>query len=94
MSDTPWTPGPWVMSPDPDFNDATAITGDGWDIATAWGCYLKADADARLIAEAPAMAEVLADALDAWERHQNSGDMMQGDWVPEARAALAKARGQ
>jgi chromosome segregation ATPase len=32
----------------------------------------------------------LRDALDAWDNHNKTGDMMQGYWVDDARAVLAE----
>ena len=60
-------------------------------------CYIvgaNQSANARLIAAAPDMLEALRDALDDWEIHNRSGDGMQGDWVHDARASIAKATGQ
>ena len=55
------TPGPWAMGPDEEGEPAQCITADGFDIATAWGGYNRADADTRLIAAAPEVtAELIA----------------------------------
>lgn len=59
------TPGPWAMGPDEEGEPAQCITADGFDIATAWGGYNRADADTRLIAAAP---EVTAELIAAHKR--------------------------
>jgi hypothetical protein len=33
--------------------------------------------------------EGLRDAVDAWDNHNKTGDMMQGHWVTDARATLS-----
>jgi chromosome segregation ATPase len=38
--------------------------------------------------------EGLRDAVDAWDNHNKTGDMMQGHWVDEARATLAEIEGE
>lgn len=40
------------------------------------------------------LVDLLSSALEAWDYHQQSGEAMQGDWVFEARAALAKWEGK
>jgi hypothetical protein len=35
------------------------------------------------------LVEALQDAVHAWDNDNKSGDMMQGYWVDDARAALA-----
>ena len=54
-----WTPGPWHVSPDPTFVGvfAVAVAGERWDEEVAE--RIEAEADARLIALAPEMAEAL-----------------------------------
>lgn len=37
------------------------------------------------------LVEALAWAVEAWDDHNETGDMMQGDWVSIARAAIAEA---
>jgi hypothetical protein len=36
----------------------------------------------------------LRDAVDAWDNHDKTGDMMQGHWVTDARATLAEIEGE
>jgi hypothetical protein len=38
--------------------------------------------------------EGLRDAVDAWDNHNKTGDMMQGHWVTDARATLAEIEGE
>jgi hypothetical protein len=38
--------------------------------------------------------EALRDAVDAWDNHNKTGDMMQGHWVTDARATLAEIEGE
>ena len=51
--------------------------------------YIRADLapSADKVAE---LVEALRGAVAAWDLHNNTGDMMQGDWVGDARAALAQ----
>jgi hypothetical protein len=37
--------------------------------------------------------EALRDAVDAWDNHNKTGDMMQGHWVTDARTTLAEIEG-
>ena len=48
---------------------------------------LAAERDA-LRAERERLRGILLAAVDAWDTHNESGDMMQGRWVGDARAAL------
>ena len=59
------TPGPWRIVPDQEGEPAQCITAGGFDMATAWGGYLRAEADARLIALAPQLAAALIKAEEA-----------------------------
>lgn len=61
------TPGPWRIVPDQEGEPAQCITADGFDMATAWGGYLRAEADARLIALAPDLAAALIKAREGLE---------------------------
>ena len=72
--------------------------GGGVEPHDAGMLYLRDDVDAviaALAAERDAMrAErerlrgILLAAVDAWDTHNESGDMMQWRWVGDARAAL------
>ena len=39
-------------------------------------------------AEIARLREILRDAVTAWDDHNTTGDMMQGWWADDARAAL------
>ena len=87
------TPGPWEMGELVDHDQDGAIFVDGYQVAGPAGCYVDAEADARLIAAAPDLLEVVEVVL---ERHE----------LPErfpaclcricnlSRAAIAKAKGE
>jgi len=91
MSETKWTPGPWIFS-------GLSSTGIGYvnarlqTIAQAWD-FPEAEANARLIAAAPDLLEALESAmrwigsLTDWE---GAGDPDVDKW----REALAKAKGE
>ncbi len=87
------TPGPWAM-PDSEQGRISKVgVNGGWDgmIATAdCGDYARSRsegfANARLIAAAPDLLEALKDAV----RDSESP----GQWLDEARAAIAKATGE
>ena len=53
------TPGPWRMKDDEEGEPALCIYARGLDIATAWRGYIAGDSDARLIAAAPALLDVI-----------------------------------
>lgn len=40
--------------------------------------------------EVTALVEALRDAVTAWDDHNKTGDMMQGWWVEDARAAITE----
>jgi len=99
MSDTPWTPGPWVWQAEeeclvgPHFvvmrqdNEGRKVFADYPDGTT--------QANARLIAAAPDLYDALDAAIDLIE-----GDLTGLEWkqacrefVTSARAIVAKAKG-
>lgn len=106
MTEAKHTKGPWMIGPDEEGDPSQCISASGFDIATVWGGYLAADADARLIASAPELLEALDSLLDAIAAETQHGDRsltITGPtanlkWLLEAcedaRAAIAKARGQ
>jgi GH43 family beta-xylosidase len=53
-----------------------------------------ADRIEELEAKLAKAVEGLRDAVDAWDNHNKTGDMMQGHWVDEARALLAEIEGE
>ena len=87
------TPGPWAMPDSGQGRISKVGVNGGWDgmIATAdCGDYARSRseglANARLIAAAPDLLEALKDAV----RDSESP----GQWLYEARAAIAKATGE
>ena len=106
MSDT-WTPGPWFAVNDGSAADpmmmvkAARIAGrpprhEVAIVATGDSPQEMENANARLIAAAPDMVEALEACIDALRdlgAHQ-SPNMIGAAALTEARAALAKARGQ
>jgi hypothetical protein len=65
---TPWTPGPWAVAED-DANGQAVVRGEHIEICTCWHHSVGAIENemrfnARLIAEAPAMAEALIDLVE------------------------------
>ncbi len=98
----PWTQGPWywqdgcsyrrlgsrATGKDGDVLYPTRQISDGHpDVVFPNGGYRGPDA--RLIAAAPEMAELLAQFVDAF----GSDDAQEGDTLFEARALLARIRG-
>ncbi len=81
------TPGPWVANLTPD-GDKIAICGDGLVVARTTGVTEEKQANARLIAAAPDLLQVLQDML----ANHDAGESIIG--FETARAAIAKARGE
>ena len=94
----PWTPGPWVV---PIGGTEIIITTAEHDqhIATVNGLGDEAEANARLIAAAPEMADTifkLADWLEGLGIDARHADRFSDETfalVAEARALLARIRG-
>ena len=95
------TPGPWIV--DAPGMVATKATGaDGWEICDIRTDVPECDANADLIAAAPALLAALEDTraelLAMIDKH-NKQDPDDGSWlydyqtVVEADEAIAKARG-
>jgi hypothetical protein len=82
------TPGPWFLIDDEEFGaPCKAITGRGWDIATLWGGYNAADADALLMIAAPDLLSALSAIIEAGDVRNGSREHR------DAVAAIAKAEG-
>jgi hypothetical protein len=107
MSEAKHTKGPWMIGPDEEGDPSQCISASGFDIATVWGGYLAADADARLIASAPELLEALEWMVANDETNEGDTPMPEYggrswneinaywlDGLNRARAAIAKARGQ
>ncbi|MBY0392669.1 MAG: hypothetical protein K2Q27_05320 [Novosphingobium sp.] len=83
MTKATHTPGPWETYL-PHANDGWVCTPDGGWLAVAVGDNKAADA--RLIAESPAMLEALREAIVCSEQ----GRSLPPDWQVYARAILAR----
>ena len=105
MTDTPWTKGPWRVSSIGLMNDGSLpVSSEQGQIARVSiqagfrrghghnSVCPERDANARLIAEAPDMADALEALIDNNARGV-TGEQSRKAWIA-ARAALAKARGQ
>lgn len=97
------TPGPWAYSAD--FSDYDSIHTDfrldAGDMEIIGGCgccgspTISSEADARLIAAAPEILKALEYAVEIYGRF---GAVVNephnpGEWIEQARAAIAKAKG-
>ena len=95
MNETPWTPGPWEW-----WDDGSLLANADelglvlqLDELPADADYLIAPADARLIAAAPTMAELLAEIL----AESDTREWHEGGPIPateEIRALLSRIRGE
>jgi len=108
MTETNFTPGPWTaVRKHPHIWAIDALSGDPdlghvkWhSLADVYGCddmgaagSDKAKANARLIAAAPDLFEALRIAEEALEKTAND-TLIGRNAAGDARAALAKARGE
>ena len=92
------TPGPWRVAPQSDY------AGDDINIDASTRGYVacagkvgisngEAEANARLIAAAPDLLDMLAAAAARIEVAAAEGNTILSAWLPDARAAIARARG-
>ena len=89
-NETNWTPGPWHSGGYPTIS---AGTGKGM-VAKVLERYMdraEREANANLIALAPELYEVLENIVTELEETGCQGEL---DSYPQARTALAKARGE
>ena len=98
MSENKWTPGPWQLTDLGDYGDfdglSRVILGDDMRFAAVHAGgpnHEENDANARLIAAAPDMAEALRRIEEGCSFPE---DNVQRACRDVARAALAKARGE
>ena len=117
MTDTAWTPGPWPYKPTGDGKRITIGAGlvegpNGYEVAEVYSddCNMvEAAANARLIAAAPEMAELLEELASDLEAETNARFGFPGETSPylsenqrkrrdmepvfRTRALLARIRG-
>jgi hypothetical protein len=100
MTDTQHTPGPWVVYRGVQHQGEFIIHKDATDIAVTRLANGDCNANARLIAAAPELLEVLGDILPWLQKAEAEGVFAncaapQGGLraINRARAAIAKARG-
>ena len=103
-----FTPGPWVMNTAgsakqgkpftidevyvyaPETQDDVAICAEVIDPLT----QKPSEANARLIAAAPELLDVLKRAVRRLEIAHKNGDTIMSQWIFDARDAIAKATGE
>jgi hypothetical protein len=94
----PWTPGPWYAGSSNGYGETPGweIEDEKYTIALAIAdidiLARRAEANARLIAAAPEMAEVLERLVVMLDRQERPGGLSDTR-VVEARALLARIRG-
>lgn len=91
------TPGPWKVGKHRDgrvgcTNNYHVIAAQEEGIEVFMSMYLY-EPDARLIAAAPELLEILIDILDSTARTETMGEVCQKDDFSQARAVIAKATG-
>jgi len=95
---TQYTPGPWRAWP----TTARGAGSERKDIIShgskPWGpAFVAADvgaADSRLIEQAPNLLELLEAAVLRVELANKEGDAILSAWLPDAKLAIARARGE
>lgn len=97
MSENKWTNGPWKHYPEDNIIVSNGRMILEWQARSLAVSVAERDANARLIAAAPDLAEaceliVGAEILSKTDDLQ--GMLMYADGIGKARAALAKARGE
>ena len=84
-----WTPGPWRWD-----EGAQSYLVAGNEVLCAISPYELLEPDARLIASAPEMAELLSDAFRYWRSGEGEESEDFGDkWEERARTLLARIQG-
>lgn len=107
MSDTKFTPGPWVVDEDSNIDQIAVRIGTAVespycrDVSDLWACDIdesenndQALANAHLIAAAPELYEELESLLDSLAATPELNLSSWGIETDSAKAALAKARGE
>ncbi len=88
MSETKWTPGPWIQE-DRDILSVALIDAENPKRGREVIAAAHIEANAHLIAAAPELYEALAEMVAGWE-----GFDVNDDAANRVRALLAKARGE
>ena len=92
------TPGPWEVGDVDDFTEQFEVIQSG-SKRQCFGCVVQrticdgcSEADARLVAKAPELLEVLEYFIPLIESEQD--DEQQAPWVEKARALIAEVKGE
>ena len=90
MAESTHTPGPWTVSDTSIVSEehCIAVIEDDGDYAAPWD---QRKPNARLLAAAPDLFVCLADAVELFAHDLHDGTIG-GDWLLDARAALARAK--
>lgn len=92
------TPGPWEVGDVDDFTEQFEVIQSGskrrsfGHVVQRTICDGCSEADAKLIAKAPELLEVLEYFIPLIESEQD--DEQQAPWVEKARVVIAKAKGK
>jgi len=92
-----YTPGPWRMEEFRKGSYLVTARNAGTAREGIVAQHVPGIANARLIAAAPELLEVIREAVDSAEREMAKGRKASpglATWLEKARAALAKARGE
>lgn len=88
------TAGPWEVSPSSYSTESRYVVDvDGNDVARIKGGELTTDANARLIAAAPEMRDMLADLEQMLDGEEDSVREEHADRIVRLRALLARIDG-
>lgn len=93
------TPGPWRVEPETihDFPRSLKIYGSNGlfvaDCGVGSGATSRGEADARLIAAAPRMLEIIKDFVDTADYLASQGELVNSEPLMEARTLLKEVNG-
>lgn len=91
-----YTPGPWTYQ-EPGWDGLPYLTSTNGEVVATFFSEPENSSDIQLIAAAPELYERLNDFLINIERVACGGEnavRFRAEWVEDAKAALAKARGE
>ena len=95
MTDTPWTPGPWLVIASRQ-DDAVKILASGNPLKIA-GRTKRASTNRAVLSAAPEMAELLGEFIATWnkfyQRLPREAENEEFGVVQNARSLLARIRG-